>query len=303
MAHYQLIQPFFSDRCNLAYEISGNISRRAQFIMNELKAHKNSTLSLTSAIENQKQNIFYNFIYHRKGGKNIYGTTFENLIKNYEEWEASLENNYELIEISNSDVIPFWNLLPNEINTEYNRKKLKSYYKEYTERFSMLPKTMADEYEKYKDETIVFRFNNIDKRRRYSLYEGVITDDDYLENEVYDTVTIKDRRFNLKFLELMGYKNIKVSMTHDVSEIYDGWQYCALFDSKLKSDSIISEKYKDHGYHTTITDYANKEIIFDTFDIKRLKNDPKFYIRYRGSGYGRDDWKNKNVCVKVELSK
>ena len=174
--------------------------------------------------------------------------------------------------------------------------------KNFIKKATSLPLSMEDKLLTYNGVPISYRFNNIDKKRPTDLVEGTITDAYYLDNEVKDTVNIP-QEFTLEFLKLHGYTNVKVKMSHSVSEIYDGWQYCALYDFNEEEQSKITEKYHDHGYHTTVTEYKRIDVVFDSFNIDKLLNNNTFFIRYRGSGYGRDDWKNKDVCVRVEFAR
>lgn len=127
--------------------------------------------------------------------------------------------------------------------------------------------------------------------------------------------------YKIKNLILSGYTKILVTVTVNVREVDDGYQYIFLYGDSSKPSSVESlmdvyDKYvfgndevDDSLLYMHKFDYGgngkNKnwgDISFEVLiDTDRISDD--LYLRYDASGMLGDDWKNKNVRVSITPTK
>ena len=124
--------------------------------------------------------------------------------------------------------------------------------------------------------------------------------------------------YDVTDLKRAGYTKLTVSLSADVREIDDGYQYIFLYsNTKCASNDISSvmdfyDKYVfgeesgdpsllymhkfEHG--SGVVDESWKTVSFEiTLDLNRFTDD--LYIRYGASGKSDDDWVNKNINVTI----
>ena len=114
-----------------------------------------------------------------------------------------------------------------------------------------------------------------------------------------------------------GYTKLRVTVTLDVKEIDDGYQYIFLYsDTNCKSNSLfdkIVDEFYDPKDPSLLYEYKfehdpgakntkwGSHSFTATLKMERLKDD--LYIRYGASGKNDDDWQNKNVVVTFQVVK
>ncbi len=135
------------------------------------------------------------------------------------------------------------------------------------------------------------------------------------ENQKMDRIPISSD-FNVIDLVRAGYHSIEITLTLDIREIDDGYQYIFFYSntSCARSASIgnFVEKYllgTDPEDPSLITAYEHehgpgaKYVEWETLsfgvtiDLNRLTND--VYLRYGADGSGADKWINKNITAVV----
>jgi uncharacterized repeat protein (TIGR02543 family) len=149
-------------------------------------------------------------------------------------------------------------------------------------------------------------------------YTATITDSGR-KNQQMDVVPLgANRDFTVLDLKRAGISHVKVTVTLDLCEVDDGYQYVFLYkDTSLpkETDSLMDfyDKYVfgettdedpsllyvfkyEHGPGEQNT--AWNTVTFDvTLAVSNLKDD--LYIRYGASGKNDDTWKNENIVVTV----
>lgn len=137
------------------------------------------------------------------------------------------------------------------------------------------------------------------------------------QNQPIDVVDFSSD-YNIKDLINSGYKKIRVTLSADVSERDNGYQYIFLYsDTSCASHGINSimdafDKYVfsedeadpsllymhkfTHGGDQKNSSWGTVNFTV-TLDATRLKDD--LYIRYGASGKYNDDWCNKNIEVTI----
>ena len=103
-------------------------------------------------------------------------------------------------------------------------------------------------------------------------------------------------------LKNRGYKKLKLTVSLDIAEIKDGYQYFMIYYGNNESTAIcIGSKDIEHTRHKEDNNY--KTYIFDIeIDINSIKSN-NIYFLYGASGVGNDDWYNKNVKVEGTFTK
>ena len=158
------------------------------------------------------------------------------------------------------------------------------------------------------------------KPSSYLVREGDATiTDSGRANQQLDKIGISSN-YNIVDLKRAGYTKITVSLSADVREKDDGYQYIFLYSNTQCASNDISsvmdfyDKYvfgfgEDSGdpsllymhkfeHGSGVLDESWKTVSFEvTLDISRLTSD--IYIRYGASGKSDDDWVNRNIKVTV----
>lgn len=141
-------------------------------------------------------------------------------------------------------------------------------------------------------------------------------------NQKYDYVNL-NKYVSLSALAANGYTSVDITVTLDVKEVDDGYQYCFLYaDGNVGSNAYSSslagffdryilgkEATRDdpsflagyrfeHGPGKKNTSWATYDLKFtvSTEDLISLGNG-NLYIRYGASGKFDDNWQNKNVSI------
>lgn len=127
-----------------------------------------------------------------------------------------------------------------------------------------------------------------------------ITDAYYNENIIYDKIDFSEK-INIDFLKLYGFNRVYIDIVHKVDEIDDGWQYVSVFNFKNADSKYYNMNVENDGYSipNESKDWVLQSYPIGTFEFDKLENIPIFYIRYRGSGRGSDDWINKEVNINI----
>jgi len=122
------------------------------------------------------------------------------------------------------------------------------------------------------------------------------------ESDPYDTVYIKDLGFNKVEMLNLGYKTMQVSMTIDVKEIDDGYQYVNLYRTNIASSAPYEQIRFEHGRNYIDKNYREYTFNFRARSLNDFE-DNSFVIRYGSSGSLNDDWLHKNLRVRVTFSR
>lgn len=156
----------------------------------------------------------------------------------------------------------------------------------------------------------------------YYVRESVATiTDSGRKNQKMDKVgAVED--FNFTDLKRAGYSKLVVSVSADVCEIDDGYQYIFIYASSTCTDNSVSsvmdfyDKYVfgetkedpslcymhkfEHG--SGFADPSWETVTFEvTLDLSRFSDD--IYLRYGASGKNDDNWQNRNIVVSVTPTK
>lgn len=120
-------------------------------------------------------------------------------------------------------------------------------------------------------------------------------------------------RYKAKALYNSGYTKLKVTLTLDVREVDDGYQYIFLYyNSECKGnnffDKLVDVFYDEDPsllhfwkfeHYAGVLDPSWQTYTFTTsIAMNKIKDD--LYIRYGASGYESDNWQNKNVYIVLE---
>lgn len=293
-AHYggslKVLNAFFSNEVNLKYSIASEISNSMNVNLMDLKGQKYSTSKIKAIMDKHNKDIEYYLSYEKRGGSYNFGLGYDAILRNFNKWLNSIEGNEDIISIPLNGTIPFWELLPDHLKSK--KQKLKEKYNLYITNSYRFPKSMDDIMQNKND---TFSLYNIDK----NIANRIITDAGY-NNNIYDTVFLSDLGISLDYLKVNGYKTITVNLNHKVKEIYDGYQYVALYNDYGES---IQNIWKEHGRYKLFNFYGDFSLDFDSFSIEKLKQSFVLQVRYDASGYGRDDWTNKDVNLQIRFKK
>lgn len=121
--------------------------------------------------------------------------------------------------------------------------------------------------------------------------------------------------YDLEQLKQAGYTKLKIELSMDVKEIYDGYQYFFLYsDTQCNANNLIVNaagligvdisddpsflfgQQFEHGSGVKDTEWASHSFTA-AVNVADLKDN--LYLRYGASGYLADDWQNKNVTVRL----
>lgn len=71
-------------------------------------------------------------------------------------------------------------------------------------------------------------------------------------------------------------------------------------------ETMAEENFEENNNNSLpneIKDWGFQTFNIGIFDLDKLLDTPLFYIRYRGSGRYSDDWKNRNVNIKIVFTR
>lgn len=140
---------------------------------------------------------------------------------------------------------------------------------------------------------------------RSNMGPQVITDDGYMNND-YDEIELnwffEQCCMDLNFNSLPStYNKIAITLSGDVKEKYDGYQWVAIFSTSATSGTQhLGQVGTEHGPGVTDTTWSYTLIAdFDLF----LNNfsDGVIVIRYSANGRGLDDWYCRNIKMTVRI--
>lgn len=147
-------------------------------------------------------------------------------------------------------------------------------------------------------------------------HEATITDSGRSKQQM-DIVRISSD-YNVLDLQRAGYKNLLISIDLQIREIDDGYQYVFLYRDQYCTDSSVDsllDIYDKYIFGETKEDpsllymykyehgpgYENTNWSKVSFEVEipltSLVND--LYLRYGASGKNDDDWRNKEINLKV----
>lgn len=157
----------------------------------------------------------------------------------------------------------------------------------------------SDFYFDNKNLTLVVMWESNDLYGEYTVRSNqvTITDNGRWTNTI-DTVDLTKFTGGLKMhtLRNLGYKTLKLTVELDIAERKDGYQYLMIYDSATESAAIqIDGVDIEHSPGKENNNFAHYTYSF-TIDINKIKSD-YIYLLYGASGFGNDDWYNKNVVV------
>ncbi|MCL2599412.1 MAG: InlB B-repeat-containing protein, partial [Firmicutes bacterium] len=122
------------------------------------------------------------------------------------------------------------------------------------------------------------------------------------EDNYYDTVYFSDFGLDKRLLQSLGYTYVQITMTINVAEKDDGYQYVNLYKtSKVDGEPYHQIKF-EHGANYKETGYYDHTLAFRPKPIEYF-DDTSFVIRYGSSGIGNNDWKHKELRVTVTFVK
>ena len=145
--------------------------------------------------------------------------------------------------------------------------------------------------------------------------ETTITDSGR-KNQKMDVLLLSNY-FDVKEAYKSGYTKLHVTLSLDVKELYNGYQYVFLYaDRECKSntffDKVVDEFYDPEDpsllYEYRFEHTSGKKdttwwehSFTTTLKMNRLIDD--LYIRYGASGEDEDTWLNRNVVVTFQVEK
>lgn len=171
--------------------------------------------------------------------------------------------------------------------------------------------------EQKKQKRAYAKWITVEESVTYSVRSAEITvNDSGRDKQPLDCVSISNN-YNLLDLQRAGYRSLKVTVTLEISEKNDGYQYIFLYKNKncnsndVSLDSLWDQYIKGeddsdpnclYGYRHEHTagkvDTSWATVTFEkTVMLSDLKDD--LYLRYGASGKDEDTWYNKNVVVTV----
>ena len=131
--------------------------------------------------------------------------------------------------------------------------------------------------------------------------EKKITDNGRWTNHIDEISITKLAEMDITSLKNKGYKKLKLRIIIDIKEREDGYQYIMIYDGKDKNTSKQLDGVTiEHGGTGRNKNYKTYSYSF----ILDLDNIPSnyIYILYGASGFGNDDWYNRNVKVEATFT-
>lgn len=107
--------------------------------------------------------------------------------------------------------------------------------------------------------------------------------------------------YSIAELKARGYKSITFTLTMDVKEVDDGYQYIALYDGTSTSAKEFGYEKFEHGSGKKDTSYWSHSFTF-TINLNEIASS-SLCIRFNASGNGSDTWNCKNVKISYNVIK
>lgn len=230
------------------------------------------------------------------GGMPFSASDINLLNEKYDEWLKTIYDYPALIGTTADGLIPLWNLLPEKYDTNLYHDRLKIWLGSYATKYN---NTIYDLFGSGKSELPTSKYESNSKLIRENEY--LITDDGRFKNK-YDTVDL-NKGFGYTYQKLvneLGFTKMDINITFQMCEIDKGYQHVFLFSSDISSnDYLISQKDIEYCGDDLGSTYGEISILFEDILASNFKDNAKLYIRYGASGEKDDDWKNKDVNVKI----
>ena len=135
----------------------------------------------------------------------------------------------------------------------------------------------------------------------YTVRAGEVTiTDDGRDKQQLDIIRIESD-FPVQDLVNAGYRYFTITLSMDVCEKNDGYQYVFIYSDPTSTGdgNLLADHKFDHG-GSGVTGWSRETVTFTVY-IDDLTD--SIYIRYGASGEGDDTWYNKNVKVTITASK
>ena len=147
--------------------------------------------------------------------------------------------------------------------------------------------------------TVEWYRNDIYRRGEIRAPEFTIYDIGDMKN-AYDIISFQYLTgLTLWELKYQGYKKLDLTISLDVREIYDGYQYIAFYDGDSTKAKEFGYIKFEHGPKYRDTEYATHEFTF-SIDIDEITSD-YLCIRYNATRNRDDDWVNKNLIIESHV--
>ena len=121
-----------------------------------------------------------------------------------------------------------------------------------------------------------------------------------------DIVNFNKYNIDLNAMKENGYRSVSFYIQLNVREIDDGYQYLFLFNSPISSnDYLLSGLPFEHSPGKKDTNWrvhGESELKFENIPIDKFPNN-EFVIRYGASGNSKDTWENKDLRIRLVITK
>ena len=107
--------------------------------------------------------------------------------------------------------------------------------------------------------------------------------------------------YSIPKLKEKNYKTLTLTITMDVKEVNDGYQYIALYDGTSTSAKQFGYQKFEHGAGKKDTSYWSHTFTF-TINLNEITSS-SLCIRFNASGVGSDTWNCKNVKLSYTVGK
>lgn len=249
-----------------------------------------STIDLTNIDHIEQGDVSKAMFIKAIGGDSFSTSDLSQYAESYSAWVDSISKyTSTLIGVSDDGLIPLWDILPSqyrhlayEMESAYNDIALTKYNS--TRNYFESAQIFATEYEMIRTTS------------------KLITDSGRF-NQHYDKVDLGDANINFDVLKLMGYKYVNIDIIFDHKEVNDGYQYFFIFKSSLESNEhLIHTQQFEHVPGSKDKTYITEEFNLNAISIDQFSG-KTFIIRWGASGSFNDDWYNKNLQVRVSITK
>ena len=153
---------------------------------------------------------------------------------------------------------------------------------------------------------------NIEKSGSFRLYtrsdvsmistvERTIEDVGDMENPYCSKSYSSLTGYSISELKAKNYKSLTLTITMDVKEVDDGYQYIALYDGTSTSAKQFGYQKFEHGSGKKDTSYWSHTFTF-TINLNEITSS-SLCIRFNASGFGSDTWNCKNVKISYSVVK
>lgn len=211
------------------------------------------------------------------GGNGFFSDTQGNYTEQYQDWKNSVKNNPKIIDYNPNGLLALWKLVPN--SHSQHRQKMEDAFNNY-----------LSDYNK----KLSYNMSITTNKQLIRATEYKITDAGRFKHDKKDNIYISSCGYSYDQLIKLGVKNVALLVKFDAKEIDHGVQYVFLYDGPEKSSKLLGYHEFEHGGSSKKTSYSSHEFIFN---ISLTDLTSSYTIRYGASGFGSDDWKNKNLYV------